>query len=179
MTQIDVYKGAPSPFWTFSLAVYGRPGVPVACLDLQDRGGADVNVALFALFLGRGGRAIDAQTAGRIAATIEPWRSGVVAVLRTARRALKEPPEPFEGPAVDHLRKNVKAAELEAERIQQEMLFVSFPGESTGVSEPDLAKACSQNLDAYRRHLGASFDENALAVLLDAAGRTDIREGGK
>src|SRR4051794_34068534 len=175
MTQIDVYKGAPSPFWTFSLAVYGRPGVPAACLTLQDSGGADVNVVLFALFLGRSGCAIEATTAAAIAGTIEPWRSGIVAVLRTARRALKEPPAPFEGPAVDHLRKNVKAAELEAERIQQEMLFVSFPGEATGVGEPDLAKACAQNLEAYRLHLGAAFDAEAVAVLLDAAGQTEVK----
>ncbi len=175
MTQIDLYKGAPSPFWTFSLAVYGRPGVPPACLTLQDSGGADVNVVLFALFLGRSGRVIDAQTAGRIAGTIEPWRANIVAVLREARRALKEPPAPFEGPAVDHLRKNVKAAELEAERIQQEMLFVSFSRDATGVGEPDLAKACAQNVDAYRRHLGATFDANAVAVLLDAAGQTEAK----
>jgi uncharacterized protein (TIGR02444 family) len=179
MTQIDIYKGAPSPFWTFSLAVYGRAGVPPACLTLQDSGGADVNVVLFSLFLGRCGRIIDAPTAAKIAATIEPWRAGIVAVLREARRALKEPPAPFEGPAVDHLRKNVKAAELEAERIQQEMLFVSFSGETTGVSEPDLAKACAQNVEAYRRHLGATFDANAVAILLDAAGQTEVREAGK
>ena len=179
MTKIDVYKGTPSPFWTFSLAVYGREGVPPACLVLQDSGGADVNVVLYALFLGRSGRAIDAATAGRIAATIEPWRAGIVAVLRTARRALKEPPGPFEGPAVDHLRKNVKAAELEAERIQQEMLFVTFPGEATGVGEPDLAKACAQNLEAYRLHLGAAFDAQAVAVLLDAAGQTEVKGSPK
>lgn len=179
MTQIDVYKGAPSPFWTFSLAVYGRPGVPPACLTLQDSGGADVNVVLFCLFLGRSGRAIDAQTAGAIAATIEPWRSEIVAVLRQARRALKEPPTPFEGPAVDHLRKNVKAAELEAERIQQEMLFVTFTRESVGIAEADLARACAQNVDAYQRHLGATFDANSVAVLLDAAGHTEAREASK
>lgn len=179
MTRIDVYKGAPSPFWTFSLDVYGRPGVPPACLTLQDMGGADVNVVLFALFLGRAGRVLDAQTAGRIAQTIEPWRAGVVAVIRQARRALKEPPAPFEGPAVELLRKNVKAAELEAERIQQEMLFVSFPRETTGESESDLAKACAQNIEAYRRCLGAEFDAKAVAVLLEAAGQTDIREASK
>jgi uncharacterized protein (TIGR02444 family) len=179
MPHIDLYKGAPSPFWTFSLAVYGRPGVPPACLDLQDKSGADVNVVLFSLFLGRCGRVIDEATAGAIAATIEPWRAGVVVVLRNARRALKEPPADFAGPAVDHLRKNVKAAELEAERIQQEALFVTFAAETTGVEEADLAVACAKNVDAYRRHLGATFGADALAVLLDAAAQTEVKGATK
>lgn len=172
MTQIDVYRGAPSPFWTFSLAVYGREGVPPACLDLQDQSGVDVNVLLFSLYLGSRGRALSPDDAGRIAATIEPWRSQIVAVLRTARRALKEPPAPFEGPAVDQLRAKVKAAELESERIQQEMLFVSFPVDATGRPEPDRAAACAQNVEAYRRYLGTHFDEQATAVLLTAAAQT-------
>jgi uncharacterized protein (TIGR02444 family) len=179
MPQIDVYKGVASPFWTFSLAVYGRAGVPPACLTLQDRGGADVNVVLFCLFLGRSGRMIAAQTAGAIAGTIEPWRAEVVVVLRTARRALKEPPADFGGPAVDHLRKNVKAAELEAERIQQEALFVAFPAATTGLAEADLVRACTHNVDAYQRHLGATFDADALAVLLDAAGQTEVKGATK
>jgi uncharacterized protein (TIGR02444 family) len=179
MPQIDLYKGVPSPFWTFSLAVYGRTGVPPACLNLQDRGGADVNVVLFCLFLGRSGRMIDATTAGAIADTIEPWRTDVVVVLRTARRALKEPPADFGGPAVDHLRKNVKAAELEAERIQQEALFVTFPAASTGDAETDLARACAHNVDAYQRHLCATFEADALAVLLDAAGQTEVKGAAK
>ena len=40
-------------FWSFSLTVYGRPGVEAACLELQDRFGADVNLALYCLWIGR------------------------------------------------------------------------------------------------------------------------------
>jgi len=43
MTQIATTSASPSSFWTFSLSVYGQPGVPAACLTLQDEGGADVN----------------------------------------------------------------------------------------------------------------------------------------
>jgi uncharacterized protein (TIGR02444 family) len=38
------------PHWRFSLAVYGRAGVPPACLKLQDNLGLDVNMLLLALF---------------------------------------------------------------------------------------------------------------------------------
>jgi uncharacterized protein (TIGR02444 family) len=175
MTAIDVYKGSPSPFWTFSLAVYGRPGVPPACLTLQDGSGVDVNILLFSLFLGRNGRSLRGEDAKLLAETIEPWRAGIVAVLRTARRALKEPPLPFEGPAVDVLRKNVKAAELEAERIQQEMLYVSFGSQSIGGPCPDLAKACEGNVEAYRDYLGTTFDTAAVSTLLAATLAIDLR----
>ena len=40
-------------FWSFSLRIYGAPGVEPACLDLQDRFGADVNLALYCLWIGR------------------------------------------------------------------------------------------------------------------------------
>ncbi len=175
MTEIDVYKGQPSAFWTFSLAVYGRAGVPPACLTLQDSSGVDVNILLFSLFLGRSGRALSATDIGAIVATVEPWRHDIVAVLRMARRALKEPPAPFEGPAIVLLRKNVKAAELEAERIQQEALCVNFPWDRAGQAEPDTARACAGNIEAYRAHLGTTFDEQAAGVLLAAAAATEIK----
>jgi|LauGreDrversion4_2_1035121.scaffolds.fasta_scaffold57763_2 uncharacterized protein (TIGR02444 family) len=175
MTAIDLYKGTPSPFWTFSLAVYGCEGVPPACLTLQDGSGADVNVLLFSLFLGRSGRALSVEDVARIAETIEPWRANIVAILRAARRALKEPPQPFEGPAVDHLRKNVKAAELESERIQQELLFVTFSAQNTGRAHPDLSTACALNIEACQAYLGSQFDTGAVRILLDAAARTDVK----
>jgi uncharacterized protein (TIGR02444 family) len=39
-------------FWRFSLAFYERPGVADALIALQDREGFDVNLVLFALWLG-------------------------------------------------------------------------------------------------------------------------------
>ena len=48
-------------FWDFSLEAYARPGVAPACLDLQERHGADVNLLLFACWLSASGRgALDA-----------------------------------------------------------------------------------------------------------------------
>ena len=116
MTSAAPKELNPSPFWTFSLSLYGKPGVPQACLTLQDEAGVDVNLLLFGLFLGRTGRKLTASDVRKIAQTTEPWRAGIVVSLREARRALKEPPPPFAGPLADALRKSVKAAELESER---------------------------------------------------------------
>ena len=38
-----------SPFWTFSLKIYGKPGVPPACLTIQDGSGVAVGRALIAV----------------------------------------------------------------------------------------------------------------------------------
>ncbi|MGI9492931.1 MAG: TIGR02444 family protein, partial [Geminicoccaceae bacterium] len=40
-----------SPFWDYSLSLYGRPGVEQACLELQRRHGLNVNLLLFAFWL--------------------------------------------------------------------------------------------------------------------------------
>ena len=169
MTQTDPQGVNASPFWTFSLSLYRKPGVPDACLALQDGAGVDVNLLLFSLYLGRRGRKLAPADVRKIAQVTEPWRAEVVVALRAARRALKEPPAPFAHPLSEALRTQVKKCELEAERIQQEMLFVTFPAQSIGVDEHSLSKACAENVDAYQQHLGTRFQTEAVAILLQQA----------
>ena len=105
-----------NPFWDFSLSVYARSGVPAACLDLQDRRGLDVNVLLFAAWAGLGcGVRLSAEELARADSAIAPWRAEVVRPLRAVRRRVKG-----EDAA---LYEQLKAAELAAERIQQDRLF--------------------------------------------------------
>ncbi|ALJ34852.1 TIGR02444 family protein [Azospirillum brasilense] len=105
-----------NPLWDFSLAVYGRPGVPAACLDLQDRLGQDVNLLLFAAWAGMACNAdLPAEELARIDTAVAPWRDGMVRPLRAIRRRAKGED--------DTLYKRLKAAELEAERVQQDRLF--------------------------------------------------------
>jgi uncharacterized protein (TIGR02444 family) len=114
-----------SPFWSFSLAIYRKPGVAEACLALQDRHGLDVNLLLAALFAGVGGSALDEDGWALLEATVGAYHRGVVRPLRAARRALKplEAVHPIGGPAVaTQLRSAVKAAELDAEHLEQLMI---------------------------------------------------------
>ncbi len=105
-----------NPFWAFSLAVYGRPGVPAACVALQDRHGLDVNVLLFAAWAGMEcGVALSAERLAAVDSTIAAWRREVVRPLRAVRRRVKAED--------DGLYQRMKAVELEAERIQQDRLF--------------------------------------------------------
>ncbi|WP_042695500.1 TIGR02444 family protein [Azospirillum sp. B506] len=107
-----------NPFWDFSLAVYGRPGVPACCLALQDRRGVDVNVLLFAAWAGLDcGIGLSADELLRIDGTVAGWREEVVRPLRALRRRAKAEDDAFY--------RRMKAAELEAERVQQDRLFAA------------------------------------------------------
>ncbi len=112
---------ADHPFWDFSLAVYGRPGVAEACLALQDRHGLDVNLLLFCCWAGAKGRALDAGDMARLIAAAGPWNAEVVRPLRTARRWLKTQRSAPRDQA-EILRARIKADELEAERLEQSIL---------------------------------------------------------
>jgi uncharacterized protein (TIGR02444 family) len=160
-------KKAASPFWRFSLRIYGTPGVPAACLTLQDGSGVDVNVLLFGLFAASQGRQLATADVKAIAAAIDPWRLNAVVPLRGVRRFLKEIPQGFEDQDIPALRQRVKMMELEAERLQQEVLYASWPMEALGAPAP-ATEAARANVEAYAATLGAQFDSGAVETMLAA-----------
>jgi uncharacterized protein (TIGR02444 family) len=116
---------AGDAFWRFSLVFYGRPGVSPACIALQDRHGCDVNIVLFACWVGLTGRGrLGAAELVRAQAASEPWRRGVIEPLRQARRALKE--QDGAGVLLE-LYDAAKAVELGAERVAQHRLAALAP----------------------------------------------------
>jgi uncharacterized protein (TIGR02444 family) len=120
-----VPTASPSPWnslWDFSLTVYAAPGVAEACLRAQDQHGLDVNLILWAAWLGANGHRLTGAELAAAASATDAWRREVVQPLRAVRRRLKNGPSPAPNSASDLLREQVKAAELEAERQQQEML---------------------------------------------------------
>jgi uncharacterized protein (TIGR02444 family) len=156
-----------SPFWTFSLRIYGQPGVPPACLTLQDGSGVDVNVLLFALYAASCGRGLVPADITRIMTSVEPWKAQAVVPLRGVRRFLKDTPTGFEPTGVDELRQRIKAVELEAERLQQETLYALWPIEGLG-TPMDPLEASAANAGAYETALNAKFDAGAIGTLLGA-----------
>jgi len=155
--------GAGSPFWDFSLRVYGLPGVPAACLVLQDESGADVNVALALLYLGANGRALGAGDVARVDGAVADWRREIVVPLRQVRRALK-PRE--EDPAIAAFRRQVKQVELESERLQQEALYVAIAGLGHSADRETAARG---NLALYADLLGSTFAPAAAETLAVAS----------
>jgi uncharacterized protein (TIGR02444 family) len=119
-----VNAGPAARFWAFSTRVYAAPEVKTACLDLQNMLGIDVNVALWCAFAASEG--LDpAGALDEAKAISDIWSGAVVKRLRAARDALKTPLLAAEGlPEPDRLalRRQVLAAELEAERLEQHVI---------------------------------------------------------
>jgi len=114
-----------SPFWNFSLAVYGVTAVQDECLELQDRFDFDVNLVLFCAYLGAAhGAALPADDVASARDAVREWHGAIAKPLRSARRKLKTIglPDAQEAAAAMQLRAQVKAAEFESERIEQMML---------------------------------------------------------
>jgi uncharacterized protein (TIGR02444 family) len=137
----------PSQLWSFSLDIYRRPGVAEACLALQDRHGLDVNLLLAALYAGRAGIALDADAWALLEGAVGAYHRDVVRPLRAARRALK----PLEADPAPQLRSAVKAAELDAEHLEQLMIEAALAG-FPGGGDP------RGNAMAYLASLGVAAD---------------------
>jgi uncharacterized protein (TIGR02444 family) len=161
------------PFWDYSLALYRRPGVEGACLDLQRRHGLDVNLLLLCCWLGARGVALDRAALERAELAVRAWQVEVVQPLRAVRRRLKaklEDPDPMsvhEGwpDLAQALRRRALALEIDAERLEQLALARSVAG---------LPPSAAPGLSLAVRHLRLywTFDErdrHALAALLAKA----------
>lgn len=176
-------KPASSPFWNFSLRIYRKPGIPQACLTLQDQHGVDVNVMLYALWLASQGRSVSKGDMAAIVEAMESWRQQVVAPLREVRRILRDPAlaagpgaAGLDREAALALREKIKAVELEAERLQQEALFALRPAAQWG-TPADRQAAAAGNFDTYAAVIGADFDASARKTLLDGFEQVEFEAG--
>jgi uncharacterized protein (TIGR02444 family) len=157
--------------WSFSLRLWRRPGVEQACLWLQERCGADVNLLLLCCWLASEGRPADARFLAGAAAAVAAWRAAAVEPLRRVRRRLADGvrgvPRAWRAP----VRARALAAELEAERVEQLVLARRAARLLARAPRPGQAAA---NLDRYRKLLktppGGSV-ERRLAVLRTASER--------
>jgi uncharacterized protein (TIGR02444 family) len=116
-------------FWEFSFDFYVRPGAAAALLALQDRDGRDVNLMLFALWLGASGRGLlDPRGLAAAETAIAPLRRRIIEPLRELRRRLKGEIDAD----VQRLRDGVKALELAGEKAAQQRLAGLAPRAGAG-----------------------------------------------
>lgn len=113
-------------FRDFSIAVYTAPGVEEECLSLQDDHGVDVNILLFCAYAAVVAQVLlSGQDLTNIDQEVAGLQDGVIAPLRTCRRAMKQgiavlPPE--QAANAQLLRDHVKDIELAAEYLEQDGL---------------------------------------------------------
>lgn len=137
---------AADALWRFSLDFYARPGVCEALIALQDRDGRDVNLMLFALWLGLSGRPLFTSpavaAAEREVATI---RAEIAEPLRRVRRRLKREP----APDIQDLRRRIEALEIEAEKAAQLRLAATAGVATNGLPLAARLSAAAGNLATY------------------------------
>jgi len=165
-----------TPFWDFSLNVYGRPGVSPACLALQDRLGADVNLLLFGAWCGAAGHGrLSAGDFDRLHHLVGNWHRRVVRHLRALRVDLRGGLDPLPVDLVEAVRRQVKQVELDAEHVEQVVLsdWANDRQKATVSAETALADAAA-NMAAYVGTLAAQPDDadraDIEAVLAGCAG---------
>ena len=110
-------EGMNNPLWDYSVATYKLDEVAQLCLDLQDGFGIDVNLLLYAAWLGHMERCLCDAHLTELDALVTDWREDVVKPLRQLRRQL------YGLSAAEGIRNEIKVLELRAERQQQDMMY--------------------------------------------------------
>ena len=166
-----------SPLWRFSLAGYRSPGVQDECLAVQERHGIDVNLLMLCAYAGAvEGAVLSASDIADALAASGAWHGNVVKALRQVRRTLKprgageHDPEKWEpvfgkdhaqnkgtfGQVVEALRTKVKGAELEAEQIEQAMMWTWLRAQAVPLRRREPRQALAANVFALLVRCGAT-----------------------
>ena len=119
-----------NPFWNFSLQFYSKEGVANILLWFQEECQVDINLMLYCCWAGvshsPGLRATDMTFLREI---VDRWQSEIIQPLRSLRQTLKTDARGAPVSRVAGFRANLQKAELEAERLQQDILHTSAPRE--------------------------------------------------
>ena len=151
-------------FWRFSLDRYARPGIAEACLELQNRAGADVNLLLLALWLGSLGRRLSAAEGAQLAGVAADWQEPIVAPLRAVRRRLKERADLPWAEALTTWRGRVAEVELAFEQVEQ-LLLERAAGTGPGGAPSTAAARANLAALGLARVLGTPQLERLLAAV--------------
>lgn len=117
-------------FWDWAVAAYAAEGVGEACLHLQDGLGHNVPLLLWAAWTASTGRRPDADDIEAACDLARGWSTTTVEPLRAVRRALKLTTVDIADADRLALREQVKAVELQAERVLMNGLASLAPAPS-------------------------------------------------
>lgn len=152
--------------WTWAVAAYAKPGVSDACLELQDAGGQNVCLLLWAAWAAETGRALDDDARADACDIARAWEDAAVAPLRAVRRRLKARILDMDDDARQAVRDQVKAVELAAERhLLQALEAASRPADrpSSAPRIDALAAVCRDWSGTAPRALLTALDQRLSA----------------
>jgi uncharacterized protein (TIGR02444 family) len=138
--------------WAFALEIYARPGVAEACLKLQNEAGVDVMMFLMVAYAAVRHRILLIPAEIRtLDETCRPWREQIVGPIRAIRSGLKSGPLPAPNSETEQFRSKVKAIELAAERLQNQLLAECLPlrPPERDAADPDELRSVLRNVVTY------------------------------
>lgn len=168
--------GKGNPLWDFVVWAYAEPGVEKACLALQDRLGADVNMVLFCVWLSYRGTGTShlAKFLGAALKLSRDWRRDLVEPLRGCRENFKDYIETSSLAAGDRataaaLRERIKQCEMDMEQLQT----LAFYGLVTNADDEGTARSAEEQKDDALNNLTVYFA--ASGTKLDPLGQTHVQ----
>ncbi|HQT64812.1 MAG: TIGR02444 family protein [Acidocella sp. 20-57-95] len=110
---------APPKFLDYVLRYYAVEGVSKACLALQETYNLDVDLVLFAIWLGAVRQIVlSDENLTSADALVTTWRDQIIRPLRVIRRRLKATGYPFTHTDIEKLYRDVLGAEIFGEKIE-------------------------------------------------------------
>jgi uncharacterized protein (TIGR02444 family) len=167
-------SGSTDSFSRFALELYRRAGVADACLDLQNRHDLDVNVVLFAAFVG----AVQRQTLTTVDldlahGRVDAWHQQVVRPLRAVRQRLKTGPAPAPDEASTALRRKLAQLEIEAEMIELDQLGALMPQVRYPRKTSSAAECATAAIETViRAHTGTALSDQDRQAIDTIAAQT-------
>ena len=132
-----------TPFWVFSLSLWKNQTAQTTLLSLQNDMGLVVNRLLFCSWLGFERRELITEALFQDN-VLSQWHDQSVATLRTLRNTLK-----IAAPHQSHLIASVQSAELQAEQVEQALLFQGIEKFSQATTKRNTLETLSFNLLSY------------------------------
>lgn len=156
-------------FWAYSLALYCRQTVASACLALQERRGADVNLLLAICWLATKGYVVKAEALGAAEVAVAPWNTTILQPLRQVRRRL--PTDFPETAQADRqsIKHGILSVELECERVAQRKIVAALEplmADLDGAPARDLAAASFSLYLAQLATPDVALDQANIAAIL-------------
>ncbi len=116
-------KNLKNPLWDFSLHAYADDQFSQHCLSLQDEYGLNVNILLLMMWTGFSGAKLTDDTVATVIRHAQAWQESSVIPLRDMRTRLKVDVGAITTGMSSDFREKVKELELDAERLEQDMLM--------------------------------------------------------
>jgi uncharacterized protein (TIGR02444 family) len=145
--------GSAELFTRFALGLYNAEGIADACLALQNRHAVDVNVVLFAAFVGATRRrSLTSRDLDAAQRRVDAWHREIVRPLRALRQRLSTGPAPAPNAITADLRSKIKKLEIEAEVIELDELGGVVPHVSANRGSADAVECAAASIATVVRH---------------------------